>query len=746
MDFGFLNSATNAVKSVTNFVSSGPAASLADAPSDIAGFFSRLVNAFAGPRVKLPIKNVLHDYASYTYILGLGCLSAQEANAPDATYMRGGRIDLICKSGGVDPANRVQTPYGKLDFFIDDLVIKGQMGLQNNGTSNVFDLEFKITEPYSMGLLVVALQIAARKKGYNNWRDAVFLLTIEFTGSKNTGQMGKIPGTFRCIPFMITDWNMSVNQSGAVYSVKGLVSNMQPFADSTHLLKNDATITGASVVELLQTGPNSLQSVLNERARLIASQHPGMVPDQYVITFPIDSSSSAGTPGATDNPLSAITSIASISDVTNLLGLQSEGTAKNTVLTQDYSQVNVIGKSIIDFDTTRPGDKPATAPDSAYDNKSGNFNKSKILIDPKQFDFKVAQESSITNAINQVLLKSKFIKDTFQPGQLSSEGYRMWWRIDPQTFIIDTNANDGITNQKPKVFVYRVIPYNTHASNLIGANLRAPGFDQLKAQAVKRYEYTYTGHNVDIRKFNFYLDNSYGMFLTGDTLDRSQDSILQQSQATKLAPKEKSENVAPLPEGNKVDTGGMPFGAFPGIVKFVKTLTGTDRKGGGGLDSEATRAARLWHDAVTNTGQAMQYLDMEIIGDPWYIAQSGMGNYTSSVGQVPNMKADGSINYQDGEVDIVVEFRTPVDINLQTGLYNFKGANGTIPLLGYSGLYRVTDVESRFQQGLFTQRIQGTRRLFQESDQLASDAQLFSTTREAPKGTKAGDASPTEGQ
>ena len=718
-----LDSATNAVKTVTNFVSSGPATGLTDT-SSATGFLGKLVKAFTGPKVALPLKNVLHDYASYTYVLGLSCLSPAEYNS--ASYMKGSRTTLICKTGGIDPNNRVATPYGKLDFFIDNLTLQSQIGFQDNQASNVTDLEFDIIEPYSMGLLVIALQIAAKNKGYNNWRDATYLLSIEFRGNKLTGKMEKIPGTTRYIPIIITDWQMTADASGARYHVTAMPTNMSAFSDVNHKIKSDVKITGASVVELLQTGEDSLQAVLNKRAKYQADQIKA-VPDQYIITFPIDSSTNASQVGASENKTPAAINISSLQDLTSKLGLKFQSDpGKGSGATQDFSQVNELGKSIINFDVYRSGDKPVSSPGDVYDNTTGQFNKNKIVTDTNKTDFKFAQDTSISNAINQVLLKSKFIEDTFEPSRLSPEGYRGWWRIDTQTYIIDTNANDGITNKKPMVYVYRVVPYNAHSSKLIGANLKAPGFDVMKQQVVKKYEYTYTGHNVDITNFKFKLDNSYGMFLSGDILDRSQDSLTRNAQSQKVEKDKTTNNVQPLPSG---DPSNVPLGSFPAIVKWAKTITGTDKKGGGGLDSDSVRAARLWHDAVTDSTQGMQDLELDILGDPWYIVQSGMGNYTSGPGQVPNIKADGTINYQDGEVDVLVEFKTPIDIDLQKGLYSFKSVKSTAPLIGFSGLYQLTEVESRFSNGMFTQRLYGMRRQFQESKKEATPDQTFSTNR-----------------
>jgi hypothetical protein len=727
---GILDQATNAVSTITRTISDiGSAKGLTQVLDGVTGAISKFGSAFSGgSNVKLPLPNPLHAYASHTYSIGIGCLSDAEANSPDATYMRGGRIDLLCKSAGADPNNRVATPYGKSEFYVDNVELKGQIGFQNGENSNIIDLSFTIIEPYSMGLLIIAMQLLAQKKGYDNWRDATYVLTINFRGNTETGQILNIPNTFRCIPFMITDWIMDVNQSGAVYKFTAMASNMEAFSDSNHVSKTDLTITGATVVQLLQQGKNSLQVALNRRAALLVRDKPGMIPDRYIIIFPKDTATAnQGGRGSTENTDSATTnteiSVSSYDDVLKIIGV----TYKEDNYIQGYGDLNHLGQSIIDFDQTRSGDKPMADPDKVYNNSDGTFAKGKITVDPAQYDFKFPQGSDISQAINEVLLKSKFIKETLDPQNIDGNGYRGWWRIDTKTYKINTTANDGYSAQKPRIFVYRVTPYNTHAANLIAPYVRPPGLAELRRQVIKEYNYIYTGKNIDIIKFNFTFDNGYGTFLSGDTFDRSQDSILRAGQSQKNAGPQEDKKVTV-----GIGKGGTPpadktKASTPAIVKFFKTLTGTANNGGSGLDSESTRAARLWHDAITSSDQNMQNIDMEILGDPYYIMCSGTGNYTSAPGIAPGVKADGSINFEDAEVYITINFRTPIDINQSTGLYNFKGVDQSVPLLSWSGLYRVTDVTNSFSGGVFKQVIHAGRMPYQEGDTEASASQVFGT-------------------
>jgi hypothetical protein len=88
------------------------------------------------------------------------------------------------------------------------------------------------------------------------------------------------------------------------------------------------------------------------------------------------------------------------------------------------------------------------------------------------------------------------------------------------------------------------------------------------------------------------------------------------------------------------------------------------------------------------------------------------------------------MNYQNGEVDIIVNFRTPIDINQASGLYNF-GGTATAAMTQWSGLYGVTDVTSTFSNGQFKQILKGYRRPLQELKEEASREETYRTTNDA---------------
>ena len=243
--------------------------------------------------IELPIPNVLHNYATYNYILSIGCLDMDSYNYPGSSYIAGKLPPLICKSASGDPNNRILFDDNKkYDFFIDDLVIEGYAAFtQHSGNTSNTNIEFTVIEPYSMGMFMQAVQIAAYNQGHKNWSGAPYLLMIEFRGNTDTGQLKTVPNTTKFIPIKFTECNMKVTEAGAVYSVKGYASNGEALNDSNKKLKSDITIAGKTVQEVLQSGPKSLQQVVNNFYKEQKNDNIVKVPDEVLILFPTNISS-----------------------------------------------------------------------------------------------------------------------------------------------------------------------------------------------------------------------------------------------------------------------------------------------------------------------------------------------------------------------------------------------------------------------------------------------------------------------
>lgn len=654
------------------------------------------------------VPNVLHYYSSFNYIFTLSVLDDAQINFPNDTYRKGLLGPLLLKSGSGDPTNRVPTanktkanPSGSFDFYIEDVEIQSQMGFERNtGNTNATGFKFKIIEPYSMGMWFQTLQAAAIAAGHRNYLDMPLLLTLEFKGHIDADlQNVQIDKTTKYFPMKLRQFGIRVTAKGSEYDIDGYAFNEKSLSTIYNQLKTDMSITGATVAEMLQTGEKSLQSEINKRLNEAKKRNDVAIPDQILISFPKDlktgqynppSTDSSNPRSATVNPNSAQTDQAS-SDFFKKIGLVTSKV--NGTQVQETADINDLGASTMGFNLYNKGDTPFAKDNLAYDEKTGTYKRGNITINPSVGEFKFAQGSDIINAINQVLLMSEYGRTALT--QVNNKtGLVKWWRIEPHMFYIPSDANLAYTGQKPKLVVYRVVPVDVDVSFFLPPNASRPGTEEAKKQVVKEYNYIYTGKNLDVLDFDIELRAGFFSSIAADSGGNNEGKQIREN--TGGASDGQTENKNATPSGQAPVNNVLPTSM---LRDSVGTTTGG--KGGGGLDDAASIAARQFHDSIT-AGVDMTNLQLKILGDPYYIADSGVGNYTAVATDNRNINADGSADYQRGPVHVLVNFRTPIDIDQASGLYDFVG---TAEVPQFSGLYQVNRVTSNFIRGKFTQTL-----------------------------------------
>lgn len=715
-----LNKATTSLtQAATSAVaSSGLATGVSGVIDKISGVASGFLSALTSAGVKLPLRNVLSNYASYNYIIGLSAMTVDEFNFPDKSYKAGKTLPLICKSAGINPSNRVNTQFGKFDYFIDNLTTEGIIGYINGKGSNVTNVSFDVFEPYSLGVFLMSVQQAAYNAGHKNWRDCPFLLTIDFMGTNELGNMAPIPAT-RHIPIKFTNIGLKATEKGSSYNILAYGTQGQAHTTQFANLRSDVSLKGKSVQEILQTGEQSLQAVINKKLKSLQTNKTVAKADEIVIIFPtegqIPSGASISANSQTNEVLSKATAVpsspASAGSLYKKLGLITNQI--NAEQVQSAGDCNEIGKATMGYNLSDKKADPAMSKEAAvWDEKTGTWNLGKVVTNPAEGTLRFTQNTDILTAIEAVLLTSSYPERALDPANIDSNGFRKWWRVDTQVYMVDTDANESTTGTKPRLIVYRVIPYSTHSSKVTASNSKAVGFDNIKKVIVKQYDYLYTGKNTEVIRFDIDFSVNFAVAMAADNYKDSMDR--KRSTQTGLQ-QDKSSPSQPLGKGQKApDTPGTN----PSQVRNDNTGSSSDKKGGGGQETSKTRAARVWHEAITS-GLDMVTLDMEIIGDPFWLHHSGAGNYTSPpAAGIKDLNRDGSVNWQNGEVDILVNFRSPLDINQTSGLYDFNMAlkTGTpdAPIQGWSGLYCVNRVTNTFKGGKFRCNLKGYRRPLQD--------------------------------
>lgn len=721
--------------SATIDVNSGNTTTSQVASNSSTGISSQYQNLSSGVyptaqgKYTLPMPNVLSGYASYDYVLSLMCLSPDMLNFPADSYQSGNLPPLILKSASADPTNRFTIGGSSYDFFIKDLKINTVMGFdKDTQNTNALTLEFTVIEPYSMMQFITALQGAALQQGYSNYNDAAYLLMIQFRGETETGSMQTISGgslgdPTKFIPFKLTTIGMKFDVSGATYNVTGYATGKEGLKDVYYKTKSNQSFSGKTVQEVLQSGPKSLQSVLNKRFQEQQKNNQVGVADQILILFPTQDKLTTVKTGQL--PAGVYASSAISSAVNSLLGLgsssptsgiqsftdtvlqksldvQSANSSTDSILVQDSGKVNIIGQAKVGFDVTRKGTRPFSDIGSIWDSAGGGVLKAKAQSDPAITEFMFNQDTSVSDIISKVISLSEYGVAALDPNNIDQNGFRPWHRIDMQVYHLNTKANQSKTNLVPKLIVYRVYPYGSHASKMSGVNA---GLDttQLSKQIAKSYNYLYTGLNTEIINFNVTVENAFISKFATDNFLGTQDRLLS-NQNTPVSNKNLP-NAVIAPVSGDNNNPKPANGAGPTAVQYADPATKNQPGGAGGGETQVSHLYKLVNDSLHEQYDMINF-DMTIVGDPFYIANSGTGNYTAKLTNQLMVTDDGDVNFQSGEVMCSLQFLTPGDINQTTGLYDFTVGAGS---QAFTGLWHIQQVTSEFRNGKFTQQLTGWR-------------------------------------
>ena len=653
-----------------------------------------------------PLQNPLSDYATYNYVLSLSALTREQSNDPDGTYMSGDQTVYICKTGNADPNNRVKIAhFGRHDFFITNLELDSMIGFRDGKNTNVFSLTFDVFEPYSVGLFLMALQLSAAECGHDNYHLAPYLLTVEFRGNKENGIMQEVPKTKKYIPIIINAVDVEANESGCRYRVSANVQSS--FAQSILYSKitNDLTIKGKTVQDILQSLSTSLQFIINQKKTQDAKKNDIVQADQILIIFPENLGlkrlkSKNNKPTINQAKISASTVFEKLGTTSQ----QIQNLGSNQIQSDN---VNLIGKASLAFSAVRKGDTSLALYDKVLKDKK--LHRSSVTIDESEGAFKFAQGTNITDIINEVILNSDYAINALKEESVDALGNRMWWRIDTQQYFLGEN-NKSSSNVPATVTVYRVVPYKVHTSILTSPGLKPYGTDKLNEQVPKVYNYIYSGNadrgSTEILKFDIKYQFGWLVSFLADKGNKSQDTETQDSRSSSDPNKEDvNKNIKPTPAGSNYSLGAAASPAHT----HLSTNTPSGQNGGATGDTPDIRNARLFQSLITNPIDMIE-LDMEIIGDPFWVSSSGMGNYSSNPSANSFINEDYSVNWQTGEVYIHVNFKSPIDINQATGLYQFPKVRPDYESsIQFKGVYRVTTVTSTFRDGMFTQRLKGYR-------------------------------------
>lgn len=676
-----------------------------------------------------PYRNELDQFASYNYIFTLGCLTGLELNFPISYRTLGPAIKII-KSGGT-AGNQIPTIYetdGAREYYIEDVEIKNHCA-PNPGTrlSNATSISFKVIEPYSMGQFFHSLRTAALVAGHANYLTAPFLLSVKFIGYNEDGEVAEPIFSQRHIPIRIVQSDMKVTEAGATYDIKAIPYNETALTNTVNVTTQDTQLKGRTVAEVLQTGLESLTAKINsvQTEQVRANQKPAE--DHYIISFP--------SPGITES----LSNVASIAGATTA-GVQSEyqrlyesisgdtsgeippslqeklsalpgATTLGSPLAEQLRQIaasdiNSIGASTINLSGVNMCMNPAYEEASFVEDpeRPGSFTRGRIIYNSNEtFSFRNA--TRITDIIEEVILASEwgreYVKQTPDAnGQL--EGFS----IHTHVYSGSSLFGELVTGQSPKIYVYRVVPYKYDAS--IQSSPQTGIFDLIgkQANAVKAYNYIYTGQNNEIIDFELHFNQA---FYTGAQSMRAQRQIAQVlGGSMSITEPETQPTTTTNTDGASASSAGAEGASrtmdVPGVDSGTNAVSG-----GGGSNDTAASLARAWTDTLIHSNNDLLKVDLTINGDPYFISDAGLGNWLGIDNPIHSaITIEGSMNPIKGQVPIILNFRTPIDYNEDDGFVKYP-LGGFLPIAMFSGVYRVLMVNNHFKQGRFTQTLELAR-------------------------------------
>ena len=715
--------------------------------------------------------NELSVYASVNYIWTLAVLSTDEVNT--ASYINSVPKTVILRSGGYTKKTEIITKIEEtlgvnVEYFIDDVHIDSLYSPNpKTGNSIATKIDFKVTEPYSVGLFLQTLTLAAISNGYSESGYGIIplLLRCEFIGYDSSGKVLEM--ITRDIALRLINSSFTVDAGGSVYQIEAIAWNQQALGDDVQATKTDSKFYGNTVEEILSVGSRSLTAYLNKAEKDLVANKSKPYANEYLIEFPdnlgiyrptpssygpgttpagsmpaakqsygpgtfnpgglpmspsrivqqafanaeaqkdalvtqLDSEVARASGRATSNtgsvpaasPAFGSTPISGVNKPSQKIVASPSGSVSGT----PRAGINVIGSSVVNTDLNYMGNQEFALDSFALDPSTKTYKNDLLTLGvDRSFGFR--QGTRIEDMITQVILTSDFTRDVISKLETNTDQPLTWFRIETEALLKNPEGQ--------MQFIYKVIPYSVDRS-LFEKNGVPKSYDKILSGVSKGYNYVYTGLNSEVLNFDISINSAFFQMFTSNTNNANNQ--------TAPASGVKPSNLQNYFSSMDVTNGATSTNAASGTnvsnttgtlipQQYTSALT-TGPNGSGIVDAKAIIAAHF-QDIILNSNVELINIELEVMGDPYFLPDSGMGNHVT----------DRGMPYQRGEVDIIINFNTPVDY--KDGLMAFS------TLDSFVGLYKVLQIAHSFQNGQFKQTINMLRRPSQDTNTLAAAKALL---------------------
>lgn len=562
-----------------------------------------------------------------------------------------------------------QSP-GRFDFYFEDVNLKATMTTDARvGFASFTSLEFTLLEPYGLGGLYEALTAAARAAGNVNYQSTVFLFTVEFKGFPQWDDMNPVsiePAT-RYFAISFRGIAMKATEQGTKYTCTA-----SPIGDIAmgypNTLKTSLNIVGKTVGEILDNMMESLTKIERDNQNGGKSTNNTSTPTEsntYKIVFPLVDELSFNFDEENENWRSS----------------------KVADLTRDNANYKF---------------KDPTDPDAPKGQR--------VKYNPEVTSVAFSQNANVHDCIAAILRDSDIVKKIFENLKPDATGHIDYFRVGIEVKPKPTWNEKA--NRPFYEYLYYVVPYKVHYTRVPGYQNELMAVEAVQPLIRRRYNYLYTGKNVDILTFDIKYD--YLFYGSIPLREGNQPELKKDLTQSTVGSGESDKQLGDLKTAAEIKKQKVTNSP---AVRLVNPEMGRVLNAGEstrGLQSDAySNLVKSLHDSLLRD-PGMARMELTILGDPFYISQSGVGNIRT-IGDLdyPGITTNGGLDHEKGPVYIEIKFRTPNDIN------SFENQGSATmswsDVSEFSGIWMVSNVTSLFQGGVFKQ-VMDCARIQQRAD------------------------------
>mgnify|MGYP003663508838 FL=1 len=547
------------------------------------------------------------------------------------------------------------------EYSLENLVLQSRISPgSSTGNTTTGAFQFDIYEPGGF-LLMNRILTLSHAFNFGNIQSAKYILKVQFIGrTAESSTPIAFPGTFYH-PMMISTINASSGPEGSQYNI--VAANIHKIAVTASKIVTDIKVTDVKDVQSLL---DNLETALNAHEKNIRKLQVTEADLENSKCWKIKYSdnfkrylTSSVKPAQADMPGTGHK--ASGYTATSAQYILHKHTNVVTYLT------NILTKQVPDFYNTF----------NATTTKNTNINEKKIstLKNTLSADQGLQKHArDIVNASNEY--KNEFIKIT--PSVEYKDEIDAYTNTSQEEIILTIDLHTSHTNPQPDV--------KKQQQATISASYQARRFELLPIY--KAYNYLFSGSNTEVLDFNLNFNQMF--YLTRDPSESVNLPNSDNENAGNAGAVTKVTKTVYVPKylSNTTISSATAITQLENIAYVIKVPESTSQSNA----DEPNAVVAVDQAEINAASHDFIMFDITIKGDPYWLGTPG-----SSV-----TAAKGSTLIDSLDEDSLIAFINYLPDNGKS--------NGARQLdIAASGIYKILEVESKFQLGKFTQSLKGMR-------------------------------------